>query len=67
MVSELPPLSNIIHQPNTMIFEEEDVELSDVDLRIAKELMSRRPERQFKLIDKRPGKIQSYSLFFLFY
>lgn len=54
-MSELPSLSNTIHHTKALIFEEVEVTVRDVDLRIAKELMSRKPETEYKVIDKRPG------------
>ncbi len=56
-MSELPSLSNTIHHTKAIIFEEVEVAVRDVDLRIAKELMSRRPETQYKIVDKRPGSV----------
>ena len=61
LLSELPSLSNTIHHTKALIFEEVEVALKDVDLRIAKELMSRRPETQYKVVDKRPGSEEKLS------
>ena len=58
LISELVGISESIHDAQTAVYEEIDVPVKDVDLKIAKELFSRKPETEFRIVSKRPINIK---------
>ncbi len=54
LVTELTGVSDTIHQPRCHVYEETEIPVKDVDLRLAKELFSRKPETEFRNISARP-------------
>lgn len=54
LVTELSAVSNTIANTKTLVYEEVEVPVKDVDLRLAKEFLSKRPETEYRIIDKRP-------------
>ena len=53
-MTELPGISDTIYESKCHVYEETEIPVKDVDLRLAKELFSRRPETEYRNITKRP-------------
>ena len=54
MVTELSGISDTILPSKCRVYEETEIPVRDVDVRLAKEIFSRRPETEYRLISKRP-------------
>ena len=54
LITETLSVSDSIHRPEVNVYEEIEVPVKDVDIKLAKELFSRRPETEFRIVPKRP-------------
>jgi hypothetical protein len=57
VITELTGVSDTVHQPRSRVYEEIESPVKDVDVRLAKELFSRKPETEFRSVPKRPVQV----------
>jgi len=54
LITELYGVSDSVHHAKVAVYEEIEVPVRDIDLKLAKELYSRKPETEFRVVPKRP-------------